>query len=321
MQSHNSTTNFLRKRSALLALWLGACLLGTPFCPGGDAVPQANGGAARHAAAAPSRSAKSSASRYPWTTRASSACGGRCVRRWTKRGRRGAGAVLIFEFAAPRGGAEAAQGTSFGDAYDLANFLSSEELNAATTVAYLPQSIRGHAVLLALACDQIIMADGATIGAAGADEKVIGETVQSAYREIAGRRRTLPEELAVAMLRPRADVLMVHTEASTEYVTPAGLEELRKRHAIQSQEVVVRQGEPAVFSAAELRRLGFCQAIGRQPAGGRRRLGIAGPGRRRGPVARRALAGGPRRCERPRSTAKRSTRSSGSSRTKCGSTR
>ena len=207
--------------------------------------------------------------------------------------------VLIFEFDAARGGAEASQGTSFGDAYELANFLSSEELNGATTVAYLPQSIRGHAVLLALACDQIIMADGTTIGAAGADEKVIHETVQSAYREIAGRRRTLPEELAVALLLPRADVLMVHTEASTEYVTPAELEELRKRHTIQSQEVVVRQGEPAQFSAADLRRWGFVKRLAANRLEVVRALGIAVPGRRRGRVAWRAVAGGPRRLRGP----------------------
>ncbi len=68
-------------------------------------------------------------------------------------------------------------------------------------------------------------------------------------------------ELAVAMLRPADDVLMVHTEASTEYVTPAGLEELRKRHTIQSQEVLIRKGEPGQFSGAELRRWGFVKRL------------------------------------------------------------
>ena len=95
-------------------------------------------------------------------------------------------------------------------------------------MAYLPQSIQGHAVLAALACEQIIMADTATIGAAGVDEETIDETCVSAYREIAGRRRTLPMELALGMLRPADDVLMVRTEASTEYVTagrPGGIAE------------------------------------------------------------------------------------------------
>ena len=56
-------------------------------------------------------------------------------------------AVLIFEFDVPPHAAEGGAGSPFGDALKLAKFLSGEELNAATTVAYLPKSIRGHAVL------------------------------------------------------------------------------------------------------------------------------------------------------------------------------
>jgi membrane-bound ClpP family serine protease len=186
----------------------------------------------------------------------------RSVRQVLERARQGgARPVLIFEFDVPRGGPEAGHGSPFDDAHKLANFLSGEELNAATTVAYLPKSIEGHAVLVALACDQLIMAEGATIGKAGVDEKVIDETMLSAYREIAGRRRTLPVELAVGLLRPAQDVLMVHTEASTEYVTASGLEELRQRHTIQSQETIIRKDEPGQFSGAELRRLGFVKRL------------------------------------------------------------
>ena len=73
--------------------------------------------------------------------------------------------------------------------YELANFLTGDELNAAKTVAYLPQSIQGHAVLVVMACDDIIMAPDATIGPAGIDKSQISETIRAAYREIAGRRR------------------------------------------------------------------------------------------------------------------------------------
>jgi membrane-bound ClpP family serine protease len=171
--------------------------------------------------------------------------------------------VLIFEFEVPPDAAEGGRGSPFGSAFELAKFLSGDELNTATTVAYLPSSIQGHAVLVALACDQIIMAENATLGAAGVDEKVVDETLLSAYREIASRRRTMPIELAMGMLYPATDVILVHTEASTEYVTPAGLEELRKRHTIQSQEEppLIRKGEPGQFSGAELRRLGFVKQL------------------------------------------------------------
>ena len=300
MQSRSARKTGLHKYGAWIALWAGICLLGPPACLAADAGQRDKGGGAAaegEVAAAP----------FGQVIRIPLPLDGKAVVRVRRSVRQaldkartqGSRPVLIFEFDAARGGAEASQGTSFGDAYELADFLSGEELNAATTIAYLPQSIRGHAVLLALACDQIIMAEGATIGAAGAEEKVVGPTVESAYREIAGRRRTLPEELALAMLHPRADVLMVHTEASTEYVTPAELAELRKRHTIQSQDVVVRQGEPAQFSAAELRRWGFVKRLAASRLEVVRALGLPAQAVRGGPVARRAVAGGPRRCERP----------------------
>ncbi len=172
-------------------------------------------------------------------------------------------AVLIFEFDVPGRGKDAGRGSDYGAAYDLADFLSGDELNGATTVAFLPKSVQGHAVLVALACDQIVMASDATIGAAGIDEKAVADPLPGDYRAIALRRRTLPVELAVAMLRPDDDVLVVQTETSTEYVTPAGLQELRKHHTIQSQEAVplVRKGVPWNPTGAELRRLVFVKLL------------------------------------------------------------
>ena len=58
--------------------------------------------------------------------------------------------VLIFEFDVPKGQKNSGRGSEFGAAHDLADFLSSEELNAVRTVAYVPQPIQGHAVLVAL---------------------------------------------------------------------------------------------------------------------------------------------------------------------------
>ncbi len=46
--------------------------------------------------------------------------------------------VLIFEFVVPPDQKEFARTTEFGVAYDLANFISSEKVNEATTVAYIP---------------------------------------------------------------------------------------------------------------------------------------------------------------------------------------
>ena len=173
----------------------------------------------------------------------------------------GARPVLILEFDVPPGQSKFGRGSEFGAAYALADFLSSETLNNATTVAYLPESIQGHAVLAAIACDQIIMAKDASIGAAGVDEKTINPPLLSGYTEIAGRRRTVPLAIALGMLNPAIEVLEVKTEVGTEYVTAEGLEELKKRHSIQKPVVLKPAGEPAQFSAVEARRLGFVRYL------------------------------------------------------------
>ena len=168
----------------------------------------------------------------------------------------GARPVLILEFDVPAGEGQFGAGSEFGTAYDLAIFLSSDELNAATTVAYLPKPIQGHAVLDVIACDQIIMAQDASMGQAGIDEKTISPPVLSAYREIASRRRTVPVDVALGLLDPAAQVLEVKTETGTDYVTPDGLEELKKRHTIQKLVTLKAAGEPWRLSAAEGRRIG-----------------------------------------------------------------
>lgn len=174
--------------------------------------------------------------------------------------------VLVFRFDIPQGQDEFGRGSKLGACVDIARFLSSETLNAATTVAYLPKSIKGHAVLVALACDEIIMDPEATIGAAGIDEKHIDDSVRAFYREISGRRRTVPVELALAMLDPAMEVLEVETELGREFVSRDGLEELRKRRAVKSQNVISPPGEAAQFTGSDARRLGFVSYLATAPA-------------------------------------------------------
>ena len=101
--------------------------------------------------------------------------------------------VLVFEFSSSKN--QSGQGSDFERALKLARYLSSRESSAAKTVAYIPQALKGHAVLVAMACEEIIMAPEAQIGDAGIDEPAeegIDPTILSGYREIANRRRTIP---------------------------------------------------------------------------------------------------------------------------------
>ena len=60
----------------------------------------------------------------------------------------GARPILVFEF---RPGDSSPGATEFGSAYDLANFISTKLEGAQFTVAYVPEALRGYAVLAALA--------------------------------------------------------------------------------------------------------------------------------------------------------------------------
>ena len=172
--------------------------------------------------------------------------------------------VLIFEFHVAPGQSEFGRGSEFGASYQLAEYLSGGKLAAATTVAFIPETIQGHAVLVAIACDEIVMAPNAELGVAGADEDTITNTMRFTYEDIASRRRRLPAGAAMALVDPALELLRVETEYSTEYVTREQLAELKeKKHAIVgSEEILIRAGEPGRFTGREARRHGFISYLG-----------------------------------------------------------
>ena len=170
--------------------------------------------------------------------------------------------TLVFEFSSLQN--HTGQGSDFSRALALARYLSSREASTAKSVAYIPRALKGHAVLVAMACEEIVMAPDALIGEAGIDEpaeEAIDPTVRSGYREIANRRRTIPGEVAVGMLDKNAEVLRVETEVSPEFVLASELDELKKKHAIQSQRVLSRPGQLLRFTGREARELGFVKYL------------------------------------------------------------
>ncbi|HEX3872233.1 MAG TPA: hypothetical protein VHV77_17430 [Pirellulales bacterium] len=163
--------------------------------------------------------------------------------------RKGEWPVFVIEIGTGR--------TEFGQAYDLARFLSSEALNGATTVAWLPATVTGHNVLVAMACDEIIMSEDAEIGDAGKNEATITAPMRNAYVEIANRRKTIPADLAVGMLDSTVEVDEVETDVSREFVLSTRLDELRKEKSFESSKVVKPAGQPGLFTGRRARELGF----------------------------------------------------------------
>jgi len=164
--------------------------------------------------------------------------------------------VLIFEFVVPPDQAEFASSSEFGVSSDLADFVSGAELSRATTVAYVPQSIQGHAVLAVLACDSIAMSPEAEIGAAGIDERTITPRIHSTYEEIARRHKKIPTAVALGLVDPAKEVLVVETELGRECIAAEELEALRKRRTVQSDPTVLfKAGQPGRLSGKEARDL------------------------------------------------------------------
>ncbi len=159
---------------------------------------------------------------------------------------------LILEFV-PKPGQEG-EGTQLERAKALARYLTSEEMSRVSTVAWLPKSVRGHAVLAVLACEEIVMHPDATLGDAGHDETLIDPNTASDYKFIAEQRRTIPAAFVRGMLDKNVAVAKVETAQGVRYVVGDELEELKKTEAVKSIDTTVKDpGQAARYSGRDLR--------------------------------------------------------------------
>jgi len=171
--------------------------------------------------------------------------------------------VLIFQFEIPEEQEEFARTTDSMDAFKLARII--QDVGNARTVAYAEKSIPGHAVLVAMACDEIMMPGDALLGPVGAEPGTIRPAERGAYTEIAESRRTIPPAVALWLLDPSLDVLKVQTlEEGTEFLTR---EEFDARNLAATPR---RLGDlvdtPGRFTGEEARGLGFVSHLPKTPA-------------------------------------------------------
>ena len=154
--------------------------------------------------------------------------------------------------------------SQFERVLSLSRFLCSRKMSDVKTVAFVPRSIQGHGTLLAIACEEIVMAPDALLGDAGIHEKDSGEildTVVSAYREIAETRRTIPIALAVGMIEDSTEVLQVETEDGIDFVLRKDFEEFAEDRVIIDEKVLVTRGTFAQFEGREGRQYGFVKYL------------------------------------------------------------
>lgn len=185
-----------------------------------------------------------------------------------------ASAILILEFR-PRG-TENGAGTDISRATSLADFLTGPELADVHTVAFIPEPIKGHATLVALACAEIVMGPEATLGEA-AEEGAAGVSldVLSEYRKIAERRKTIPVAVALGFVNQDAKVYKARTAGGLEFVSEEELEKLRRDKAIVGEpEVFKDRGVIGRITAAQARELGFVKYLTDRPEELARALGL-----------------------------------------------
>lgn len=166
--------------------------------------------------------------------------------------------MLVIDFHVPGSQSEYGRGSDFGSAYNLAKVLTGEETANVRTVAFVPQTVQGHAVLPILACDEIIMAAKAELGPADADEPFVDPPMLAAYEDIAERRGSVPGSVALGLADSSVEIVLAPTEAGNRFVTSEELSAIQQDEILLDQpEVVFPAGQPGRFSGAEGRKYGF----------------------------------------------------------------
>jgi len=187
--------------------------------------------------------------------------------------------LLVLRFTAVDG--EDPGGSDFGRALELARFLADPQLARVKTLAWLPEGATGHAVLVALACDEIAIGPDAVLGPAGREGRAVDATTRAGYAEVAARRRTVPPAVAVGMVDPAARVVRLSTDDGERFVEAAEVETMRRQVAVLAAEPM--EPVPLSFAGRRARELGFVQLLASSTDELARGIG----------VAERALAAGP----------------------------
>ncbi|MEX0792146.1 MAG: NfeD family protein [Pirellulaceae bacterium] len=156
--------------------------------------------------------------------------------------------TVVLEFTVDAG--KSARGSEFERSLSLARFLTSRPMSQLKTVAYVQGSLQGHAVLVPLACEQLIMHPEAEIGSAGIDEENIPETIRLAYEEIAGYRNVLPVPMALAMLDQDQQLFLVNDQ---RFEDGAEYERLKAAGEVAKSDRIVARGEPLLLTGRDLR--------------------------------------------------------------------
>jgi membrane-bound serine protease (ClpP class) len=188
--------------------------------------------------------------------------------------------ILVFEFLP----GETAPGTSDrGVCSDLADVISNLG-GAKLTVAYVPQPLRGFAVLPVVACTEIVMGSSASLGPITPEGQPF-DAAYSGYVRILAIRKTRDPDLLLGMLDRDADLRLVRTaEKAVQYVLAENLPAFEKSHQVIEERPAWDGGLRGVLTAQRARQEGFCKRTAENPDDVRSLYHIAGQSTEEDPV-------------------------------------
>jgi membrane-bound serine protease (ClpP class) len=165
--------------------------------------------------------------------------------------------VLIFEIQPGE--------STFGDAYNLAREILN--LSGATTVAFLPRGsakqpaeLKGHAVLVALACQRLVLDGESYFGRADAWDKKPSEVKETAYREIA-KSRNFPADLALSFWDPTLEIFEAETATKQRlFLSKEHLAERKKTEELATKTKWGEAGQTGRFNGRELAAMGLVKS-------------------------------------------------------------
>ena len=178
-------------------------------------------------------------------------------------------AVLEFETSLQRTGA----GSDFWACSSLANFLTSAEMKRIETVAYIRPTnrqskaavrgmLQGHAVLVAIAANNIAMDRKTTLGSIAAGDNVGGEIVELGYRTIAEKRLArMPVEVVVSMLKKSSGLYRVKTRDGIRWVDEQERDRLEAADPTAESDTIAAAGKLADLTSEQLHQYRMIQFI------------------------------------------------------------
>lgn len=168
--------------------------------------------------------------------------------------------AVVFEF--DTAGGKTGRGSELEACQSLARYLGSPELNRIETIAYIPTDPRNeegltgqlssHAVLIAIACNQLAMDRGSAIGNAGIDEPDIDPLLRAVYSSIAAQRLTLPIPVVMAMLEKDQQLYDVRTADGNVFVNSPEMDKLERSGEAIETDTITQKDEMALLTSQQL---------------------------------------------------------------------